>query len=237
MKNYKSTIHVMCLALLFFSCSERIHDYHAGFVVDEQGKPIDSALIYEDLANNYRIKTYTDSNGYFRQKRQSLMDLIVAKDGYITDTIKMVSHQAGETTEYSPLVKNDSAKIVLKADNTVQKTIIVLGFYSICCGTPSGDELLNYVRKFIPHQNLKNVKITLVSGLGKEGEHDFLIEIPAITKMQKTVFLENLKKLAKMAPKNNSDGGVNIGEAENIKQRYTNTDRLTFKEIDLKSAK
>ncbi len=225
----------MCLVLLLFSCSERIHDYHAGFVVDEQGKPIDSALVYEDLAESHVTKTYTDSTGYFKQKRQALMDLIVAKEGYLTDTIKVVWHQAGETTEYSPIVKKDSTKIVLKADNAKQRSTIVLGFYSICCGTPNGEELLKYVGMFIQHHDLKDVKITLVSGLGKEGEHDFLIEIPTITKMQKAVFLENLKNLAKMAPKKNSDGGINVSETENIKGRYTNSDRLTFKEIDLKS--
>ena len=234
MKSYKF-IASIAGTLLFFSCSERIHDYHSGFVVDEQGKPIDSALVYEDLNKDHIIKTYTDSIGYFKQKRQSLMDLIVVKEGYLTDTIKMVSHQAGETTAYSPLIKTDSSKIVLKLDNSVQKTTIVLGFYSICCGTPNGEQILKYVGMFIQHHSLKNVKITLVSGLGKEGEHDFLIEIPAITKKQKSVFLENLQKLAKMASRNSSDGGINISEAENAKERYTNRDRLTFKEINLKS--
>lgn len=235
MKTYKLITSIAGLTLLFFSCAERIHDYHAGFVVDEQGKPIDSALVYEDLNPDYIIKTYTDSNGYFKQKRQQLMDLIVFKEGYLRDTIKMVSHQAGETTEYSPLVKTDSSKIVLKADTSLQKATIVLGFYSICCGTPNGKEILKYVGMFIQHHDLKKVKITLVSGLGKEGEHDFLIEIPAITKMQKAVFLENLLKLAKIAPKNNSDGGINVSEIDNIKERYTNSERLTFKEIDLNS--
>jgi hypothetical protein len=235
MKNYKLRTGIVGIAILFFSCSERIHDYHAGFVVDEQGKPIDSALVYEDLNPDYIIKTYTDSTGYFKQKRQQLMDLIVFKEGYLRDTIKMVSHQAGETIEYSPLVKTDSAKIVLKADTSVQKATIVIGFYSICCGTPNGEQIMRYVRMFIQHHNLQNVKITLVSGLGKEGEHDFVVEIPAIKKMQKVVLLENLQKLAKMAPKNNSDGGINISEIDDIKGRYTNRDRLTFKEIDLKS--
>lgn len=236
MKNYKLITSVATLTLLFFSCSERIHDYHSGFVVDEQGKPIDSALVYEDLNPDYIIKTYTDSTGYFKQKRQQLMDLIVFKEGYLRDTIKMVSHQAGETTEYSPLVKTDSSKIVLKADTSVQKATIVLGFYSICCGTPSGEQIMKCVGMFIQHHNLKEVKITLISGLGKEGEHDFVIEIPAITKMQKVVLLENLQKLAKMAPKNNSDGGINVSETtDNIKERYSNRDRLVFKEIDLKS--
>lgn len=235
MKNNKLIVGFASVAMLFFSCSERIHDYHAGFVVDEQGKPIDSALVYEDLNPDYIIKTYTDSTGYFKQKRQQLMDLIVFKEGYLRDTIKMVSHQAGETTEYSPIVKTDSSKIVLKADTSMQKATIVLGFYSICCGTPNGEQIMRYVRMFIQHHNLQNVKITLVSGLGKEGEHDFVIEIPAITKMQKVVLLENLHKLAKMAPKNNSDGGINVSEIDDIKGRYTNSDRLTFKQIDLKS--
>ncbi|MNK17603.1 hypothetical protein D3C87_357950 [compost metagenome] len=235
MKNYKLILGTISIALISFSCSERIHDYHAGFIIDEQGKPIDSALIYEDLAENYVIKTYSDSTGYFKQKRQSLMDLIVSKEGYLTDTIRMVWHQAGETTEYSTLVKTDSSKVVLKADSSVQKVTIILGFYSICCGTPNGEEILNYAGKFIQHHDLKNVKITLVGGLGKEGEHDFLIEIPAITKMQKVVFLKNLKNLAKMAPKTNSDGGINVSESENIKERYANRSRVTFKEIDLKS--
>lgn len=236
MKNYKLITSVATLTLLFFSCSERIHDYHSGFVVDEQGKPIDSALVYEDLNPDYIIKTYTDSTGYFKQKRQQLMDLIVFKEGYLRDTIKMVSHQAGETTEYSTVVKTDSSKIVLKADTSVQKATIVLGFYSICCGTPNGEQIMKYVEMFIQHHNLKEVKITLISGLGKEGEHDFVIEIPAITKMQKVVLLENLQKLAKMAPKNNSDGGINVSETtDNIKERYSNRDRLVFKEIDLKS--
>jgi len=234
MKNHHFFI-VLGIAFLSYSCSERIHDYHAGFVVDEHGKPIDSALVYEDLNPDYIIKTYTDSTGYFKQKRQSLMDLIVVKEGYLTDTIKMVSHQAGETTDYSPLVKTDSAKIVLKADHTAQKATIVLGFYSICCGPPDGNEILKYVGMFIQHHNLKAVKITLISGLGKEGEHDFLIEIPAITKRQKTMLVENLQKLAKMAPKNKSDGGINVSETNDTKQRYSNRDRLTFKEVDLKS--
>lgn len=234
MKKNKVII-ILGIALLSFSCSERIHDYHAGFVVDEQGNPIDSALVYEDLNPDYIIKTYTDSTGYFKQKRQSLMDLIIVKAGYLRDTVKMVSHQAGETTDYSPVVKTDSSKIVLKADHSVQRTTIVLSFYSICCGTPNGGELIKYVGAFIEHHRVQNVKITAVTGLGKEGEHDFVIELPTITKIQKTVFIENLQRLAKMAPKNSSDGGVNVIESESIKERYSNSSRLTFKEIDLKS--
>jgi len=100
--------------LLLSACSERIHDYYAGIIIDEFGKPIENVSVKEDLVDKYAGKTTTDKNGFFKLKAWTLQGLILKKDGYITDTVAMVWHQAGETTKYSPLITQDSSKHELK---------------------------------------------------------------------------------------------------------------------------
>ncbi|RYX99624.1 hypothetical protein EON78_03315, partial [bacterium] len=102
------------------ACSEKIHDYYAGIIIDEFGKPIENVSVKEDLVDKYAGKTTTDKNGFFKLKASTLQGLILKKDGYITDTVPMVWHQAGETTVYSPLRTADSSKYELKKSNSAE---------------------------------------------------------------------------------------------------------------------
>jgi len=40
--------------------------------------------------------------------------IIISKVGFISDTIPIIWHQHGETTEHSALIRTDSTKLVLK---------------------------------------------------------------------------------------------------------------------------
>ncbi len=110
-------INVFILLILLISCKPRINDYYSGFVVDELGRPIENVLVKQDIQDEYSSKIYTNKRGYFKLKAEysGLSDLIFSKEGYLSDTIEMVWTQHGETIEYSPLITEDSSRVVLQA--------------------------------------------------------------------------------------------------------------------------
>ena len=118
-RNFILTIFYFSV-LLLSACSEKLHDYYAGIIVDEFGKPIENVSVKEDLVEAYAGKTTTDKNGFFKLKASTLQGLILKKDGYITDTVAMIWHPGGEATEYSPLITQDSSEHELKKINSVE---------------------------------------------------------------------------------------------------------------------
>lgn len=98
-------ITIFLILLTSFSCKS-INNYYQGRVIDENNKPLVNVTVME--LHNDEKRTQTDKNGYFTLNRDSedWSGLIFSKDGYITDTIPIVWHQAGETTRYH-FIQND----------------------------------------------------------------------------------------------------------------------------------
>ncbi|WP_156907012.1 carboxypeptidase-like regulatory domain-containing protein [Epilithonimonas caeni] len=102
----------------FLACSEKINDYYSGIVVDELGRPVQNVLIREDYVGNNKNKTLTDKNGFFKFQRSGLPELVISKEGFINDTLRLVGSHAGEKLFYSPLITKDSTIVLLKGKNT-----------------------------------------------------------------------------------------------------------------------
>ncbi|MFC6267800.1 hypothetical protein [Frigoriflavimonas asaccharolytica] len=92
---------------------------------------------------------------------------------------------------------------------------IEVGFSSICCGTPSSQPIIDYIKNFQKQNKLKNFEIWKESGLGYEGEYALYIGIDQLNKRKKALFLTELKSISETFNKNrnnNHDGYINIGE-------------------------
>ena len=110
----------LCLLLLIICSCKSINNFYQGRVTDEQNKPLAAVSVLELYSGN---KTNTDSYGYFKFNRFNsdfLGDLVFTKEGYNTDTIPTVWHQAGETTEYN-FVKNDTTIVRLRQAKVKEK--------------------------------------------------------------------------------------------------------------------
>ena len=110
---------IILISILFaiLSCSEKVNDYYSGVIVDELGRPIPEVLVREDYSGNTENKCITDKNGYFKFNRSGLPEIILSKNEYLNDTLPMVWHQHGETTEFSSFITHDSTEYVLKGKN------------------------------------------------------------------------------------------------------------------------
>ncbi|EJL69257.1 hypothetical protein [Chryseobacterium populi] len=91
-----------------------------------------------------------------------------------------------------------------------------IGYASICCGTPSTDPVINYVKKFQKKNKIKALEIYGQSGLGREGEFNLYIGIDKLSKVQKSSFIKGLQSVigSQNGKRNQSrDGIVNFEEA------------------------
>jgi len=115
--NYKTPLLLLTIMACILSCGTHTNDYYAGIVVDELGRPIPDAILKEDFYGEIDSIHKTDNNGYFKfnMSEGALENFIVMKEGYISDTIRMVWHQYGETTEFSSIITSDSSKIELRS--------------------------------------------------------------------------------------------------------------------------
>lgn len=113
----KKRSFILVIFLLFYSCSPRLHNYYSGIVIDELDRPISGVLVRELIIDNLPNQSFTDKNGYFKFDVKNSTALLFSKSGYENDTINMVWHQHGETTEFSSILKLDSTQIILKGRN------------------------------------------------------------------------------------------------------------------------
>lgn len=106
-------LHYTLFLFLLFSCKPRVNNFYQGKVIDQSDKPLEGVIVTEDDRNGKQTKT--NKNGYFKLDRSPdwLGRLIFIKDGYQTDTIATVWHQAGETTEYN-FIEKDTTIVRLK---------------------------------------------------------------------------------------------------------------------------
>jgi hypothetical protein len=92
---------------------------------------------------------------------------------------------------------------------------VKIDYTSICCGTPSGDPIHSFYKKFQKENHLKKFEIYTESGLGKEGEFAMYIGIDGLNTIQKKTFLKKLKTIADNQNKtrnSNSDGYVSLND-------------------------
>jgi len=114
---------------------------------------------------------------------------------------------------------------------------IVIGYNSICCGTPSSAPVMNYIKSF---QGKKNtLEIYRQSRLGREGEYKLFIGIDALSKSKKAKFIKGLEATINSQNKSrneNSDGIVDFNSRTIIKKEKLSTlNNLTiYKKENLK---
>ncbi|MFA4870763.1 MAG: carboxypeptidase-like regulatory domain-containing protein [Pedobacter sp.] len=116
-------LHYTLFLFLLLSCKPRVNNFYQGKVIDQSDKPIEGVIVTEE--DSKEKQTTTDKKGYFKLDRSPdwLGRLIFIKDGYQTDTIASVWHQAGETTEYN-FIETDTTIVRLKATK-VRASIVV----------------------------------------------------------------------------------------------------------------
>jgi hypothetical protein len=105
---------IQFLVILFFASCSTMNEFYQGFVIDENNNPIVEVLVSEYQREENQART--DKIGYFKLSKKSccISDLVFAKAGFRTDTIRTVWHQAGETTKYNFIMKKDTTRVKLE---------------------------------------------------------------------------------------------------------------------------
>lgn len=97
----------------------------------------------------------------------------------------------------------------------------VVGYHSICCGTPSDKQVMDFINTFRTKNKIKNFEVYRQNGLGREGEFKLYIGTDTFSKTQKTQFVNGLKAVIEAQnrmKKPNRDGDVSFNETEIIKK-------------------
>ncbi|WP_419870534.1 hypothetical protein [Chryseobacterium sp. CT-SW4] len=112
------------------------------------------------------------------------------------------------------------------------QSYLSIGYTSICCGTPSEEPVINYIKQFQKKNRLKEFEVLIQRGLGREGEFELYIGVDQLSKAQKSRFINGLQ--ATLTTQNsqrkpNKDGFVNFDEA----QVLTSKDLSDFKNLTI----
>ncbi|UPQ76879.1 hypothetical protein [Chryseobacterium nepalense] len=109
---------------------------------------------------------------------------------------------------------------------------LVVGYHSICCGTPSDKPVMDFINTFRTKNKIKNFEVYRQNGLGREGEFNLYIGTDAFSKTQKMQFVNGLKAAIdaqNRMKKPNRDGNVSFDETEVIKKAdLSNARNLTL---------
>ncbi|PIF46397.1 hypothetical protein CLU96_3428 [Chryseobacterium sp. 52] len=109
---------------------------------------------------------------------------------------------------------------------------IQIGYSSICCGPPSTQPVMDYLKQFEKRNHLKSFEILMQRGLGKEGEFNLYIGIDRLGKKQKSNFTKGLQSainLQNKTKKQDSDGSLGFDSAVIItKSDLANIKNLTI---------
>ena len=95
------------------------------------------------------------------------------------------------------------------------KEYLKIDFTSICCGTPSQQPLIDYIKDFQKQEKLKKFEIWRESELGYEGEFALYIGLDQLKKTKKIQFLNEVKNISEsfnMQRNKNKDGYINVSE-------------------------
>ncbi len=98
---------------------------------------------------------------------------------------------------------------------------IEIGYSSICCGTPSTEPVLNYLKQFEKKNKSGAFEILIEKGLGREGEFNLYIGIDGLGKKQKDIFMRGLSSAISLQNKKrkpDSDGIVSFDKAVSVYQ-------------------
>jgi len=109
---------------------------------------------------------------------------------------------------------------------------LVVGYHSICCGTPSDKPVMDYITKFRAKNKIKNFEVYRQNGLGREGEFNLYIGTDTFSKTQKMQFVNGLKAAIdaqNRKKKSNRDGDVSFDETQIMKKAdLSNARNLTL---------
>lgn len=109
---------------------------------------------------------------------------------------------------------------------------LVVGYHSICCGTPSDKPVMDFINTFRTKNKIKNFEVYRQNGLGREGEFNLYIGTDTFSKTQKMQFVNGLKAAIdaqNRMKKPNRDGNVSFDETEVIKKAdLSNAKNLTL---------
>lgn len=109
---------------------------------------------------------------------------------------------------------------------------LVVGYHSICCGTPSDKPVMDFINTFRTKNKIKNFEVYRQNGLGREGEFNLYIGTDTFSKTQKIQFVNGLKAAIdaqNRMKKPNRDGNVSFDETEVIKKAdLSNARNLTL---------
>lgn len=112
----------------------------------------------------------------------------------------------------------------------------MLSFTSACCGTPDGNRVFKYIKTFRAKNKISKIRATMVSPLGREGEHAYLLKLNELSKIQKVNFIKGLKKVVSTyQTKQPSDGSIYLTENESIKswEKTIDISKLNTQNINL----
>jgi predicted MPP superfamily phosphohydrolase len=112
---------------------------------------------------------------------------------------------------------------------------IGLGFYSVCCGTPSGEKVFDYIKLYKKENRITVIKAILITGQGKEGEHTYLLKLEELNKKQRKYFIMGLKKVLISISQKGDSGGINLIENLDRKtwENQIQTNRIKSLKVNL----
>ncbi len=90
---------------------------------------------------------------------------------------------------------------------------IVIQFQSVCCGVPSEEPLISFLKTFKRNNKIKKITAYKIGPLGREGEYNIGFKLTELNKAQKKSFIKKLKQLV---PKLNDKGLAVVNEMETI---------------------
>lgn len=119
---------------------------------------------------------------------------------------------------------------------------ISIYFESICCGTPSHQEILNFTQNYFKTQKLASPKIYRHSGLGLEGEYRLYISLNGLNSKERDYFFKKIQsKIKEQNDKRNPNftGIIQYGqriseEKMNEQSKIKRFEFTKFEEINIK---
>jgi hypothetical protein len=90
---------------------------------------------------------------------------------------------------------------------------IVIQFQSVCCGVPSEEPLITFLKTFKRNNKIKKITAYKIGPLGREGEYNVGFKLTELNRAQKRSFIKKIKLLV---PKLNDKGLAVVNEMETI---------------------
>lgn len=90
---------------------------------------------------------------------------------------------------------------------------IVIQFQSVCCGVPSQQPLISFIKTFKRNNKIKKISAYRIGPLGKEGEYNVGFKLTELNRAQKKSFIKKIKLLV---PKLNDKGMAVLNEMVTI---------------------